>query len=120
MTLESEARGILDRLTSQAFEDCYPITRSFADIPNKPCLYAVKHQVYGLLYIGRTQNTPERFRGGHKAFLWAWLDHYDADDVRLSFYPLTANQSVELSSDLEALILRASEPPYNVRYPVRD
>lgn len=120
MTVEDEAQIILESLISKAFDSCYPITRSFADIPNRPCIYAVKHRVEGLLYIGRARNTAERFRGGHKAFLWAWLDRYDPDDVRLSFHPIAASQSLTLSSELETIILHASEPPYNVRYPARE
>jgi hypothetical protein len=81
---------------------------------------AVRHRSLGLLYVGKTRYTRERFRGGHKAFLWSWLDYYQPDEVRILIYPLNFIQLQTLSSDLEAIVIAAAKPPYNVRYPARD
>jgi excinuclease UvrABC nuclease subunit len=120
MTVESESVKILQILANTSFEECYQITRSFENLPNKPCIYAVRHKVEGLLYIGKARNTFERFRGGHKAFLWAWLERYDPDDVRLITHVLPSHQWVTLSLKLETLILQASRPPYNVKIPMEE
>jgi excinuclease UvrABC nuclease subunit len=80
-------------------------------------LYAVRHRAYGLLYIGKTKSLRGRFSGGHKAFLWAWLDKYDDTDIRIAIYPLSVWNDPALLSELEAIILRATEPPYNVQIP---
>jgi hypothetical protein len=37
----------------------------------------------GLLCIGKTKSLRGRFSGDHKAFLWAWLDKYNDEDVLL-------------------------------------
>jgi hypothetical protein len=36
------------------------------------------------LYIGKTKSLRGRFSGGHKAFLWAWLDKYSDEDIRIA------------------------------------
>lgn len=118
--LESQALAILESLVAISFEQCTPITREFKAITARASIYAVRHRELGLLYVGKTRYTKERFRGGHKAFLWSWLDHYNSDDVRLVIYPLDFIQLQTLSSDLEALIIAATKPPYNARYPARD
>ena len=71
---QQEAHQILTILTSIPFDQCQPINRNFRSIPQRPGLYAVRHRTEGLLYIGKTKSLRGRFSGGHKAFLWAWLD----------------------------------------------
>jgi excinuclease UvrABC nuclease subunit len=115
--MSDEARQILDTLAFTPFEDCQPLNRTFEALPPAPGLYAIKHRFAGILYIGKTQSLRGRFSGGHKAFLWAWLDQYASEDVRLCVYLLPAWQSPRLLLELEAIILRATEPPYNVRIP---
>jgi hypothetical protein len=58
-----------------------------------------------------------RFSGGHKAFLWAWLDRYSDEDVRISLYILSSWKTPTLLLELEAIILRSTEPPYNALIP---
>jgi GIY-YIG catalytic domain len=70
-----------------------------------------------LLYIGKTKSLRGRFSGGHKAFLWAWLDKYDDEDVRIAIQLILHWESPALLLELEAIILRATEPPYNVQIP---
>lgn len=118
--LEAQALAILDSLVSVPFDQCIPITRSFKNVTANASIYAVRHREIGLLYVGKTRYTRERFRDGHKAFLWSWLDHYDPEAVRLLLYPLDFIQLQTLSSSLEAIIIAAAKPPYNARYPVRD
>ena len=119
-SLDTQARLILETLVNTPFEQCTSITRDFKAITARASLYTVRHRTVGLLYVGKTRYTRERFRDGHKAFLWAWLDAYNPDDVRLQFHPLDFIQLQTLSSELEAIIISAAKPPYNVRYPSRD
>ncbi|GAA6617581.1 hypothetical protein [Scytonema sp. NUACC26] len=67
--------------------------------------------------IGKTKNLRSRFIGGHKAFLWAWLDKYSDEEVRIAVQPISYWENPALLLELEAIILRSSEPPYNVQIP---
>ncbi|MEG4348285.1 GIY-YIG nuclease family protein [Microcoleus sp. LAD1_D5] len=116
-SIQQEARQILETLAFTPFEQCQSLGRSFDTIPSRPGLYAVRHRVDGLLYIGKTKSLRGRFSGGHKAFLWAWLDKYNWEDVRIAIHPLSAWSNPALLLELEAIILRATEPPYNVQIP---
>jgi hypothetical protein len=118
--LETQALAILETLVNTPFSQCLPVTRDFKAFPANASLYAVRHTTLGLLYLGKTRYTRERFIGGHKAFLWSWLDYYNPDDVRILIYPLNSLQLQTLSSSLEAIIIAAANPPYNARYPARD
>lgn len=71
-----------------------------------------------LLYIGKTKSLRGRFNGGHKAFLWAWLDKYDVEDVGIAVQVISHWRTPELLLELEAIVLRATEPPYNVQIPM--
>jgi excinuclease UvrABC nuclease subunit len=115
--LQTQAQKILDVIAFMPFEQCQPVTRQFNDISSRPGIYAIRHKIRGLLYVGKTQNLRKRFAGGHKAFLWAWLDKYHASDIRISFQHIPYQQNPALLLELEAIILRASEPPYNVQIP---
>ncbi len=89
-TFREEARAILDRLAFTPFEDCQPLSRDFEDVPGKVGLYAFRHRTEELLYIGKAKSLRDRLRGGHRLFLWGWLDRYNPDDVRIAF--VTINQ----------------------------
>ena len=99
------------------FEQCQPLTRSFESIPARPGIYAVRHKTDGLLYVGKTKSLRGRFCGGHKAFLWAWLDKYNDEDIRIAVQIIAHWGNPALLLELEAIILRATEPPYNVQIP---
>lgn len=116
-SIQQEAREILDTLAFTPFSKCLPLSRDFAAIPSRPGIYAVRHRTDGLLYIGKTKSLRGRFSGGHKAFLWAWLDKYNSEDVRIAIRPLSAWNNPALLLELEAIILRSTEPPYNVQIP---
>lgn len=92
--IQQEARQILDTLAFLPFEDCQPLSREFETIPSPLGLYAFRHRT-----------------GGHKAFLWGWLDEYDPNDVRIAFKVIQQWQSPGLSYELETLILQATNPP---------
>ncbi|MFM6405676.1 MAG: GIY-YIG nuclease family protein [Microcystis sp.] len=94
------------------------MSRDFSDIPDFPGIYAVRHRYQGLLYIGKTKSLRGRFKGGNKAFLWAWLDQYNSEDVRLAVQTIPYWKNPALLLELEAIILRATEPPYNVQIPM--
>lgn len=113
-----EAGQILNAFVFTPFNECYPLNREFSNIPSRPGIYAVKHKHEGLLYIGETKSLRGHFSNGHKAFLWAWLDKYSDEDVRIAIHPIRYWRSTTLLSELEAIILRATEPPYKVQIPM--
>ncbi|WP_088892794.1 GIY-YIG nuclease family protein [Leptolyngbya ohadii] len=118
--LQAQAQEILDTIAFIPFEQCQPLTRDFDHIPARPGIYAVRHRTEGLLYIGKTKSLRGRFSGGHKAFLWAWLDQYQSEDVRIAVQIIPYRGSPALLLELEAIILRATEPPYNVKIPMEE
>jgi excinuclease UvrABC nuclease subunit len=115
--MQAQARIILNQIAFMPFEQCQPLTRELQHIPARPGIYAVRHRTDGLLYIGKTKSLKGRFSGGHKAFLWAWLDKYNDIDVRLAVQIISHSKDPALLLELEAIILRATEPPYNVKIP---
>ncbi|MEG4582348.1 GIY-YIG nuclease family protein [Microcoleus sp. MON1_C5] len=115
--LQIQARRILDAIAFIPFEQCQPLTRGFESIPARPGIYAIRHRTDGLLYIGKTKSLRGRFSGGHKAFLWAWLDKYSDEDIRIAVQTISHWENPALLLELEAIILRAAEPPYNVQIP---
>jgi excinuclease UvrABC nuclease subunit len=118
--LEAQARTILEALLSVPFSDCVAISRDFASLTTRPGLYALRHRLNGLLYVGKAQDIRERFRGGHKALLWSWLEDYDYRDVAIATHVLDFMEWRSISLELERIILNISKPPYNVRIPMRD
>jgi len=116
-TLQTQARQILDAIAFTPFEECQRMSRDFGNLPARPGIYAIRHKTDGLLYIGKTKSLRGRFIGGHKAFLWAWLDKYGDEDVRIAVQPISYWENPALLLELEAIILRATEPPYNVQIP---
>jgi excinuclease UvrABC nuclease subunit len=115
--LQEQARRILDAIAFIPFEQCHPLTRVFESIPARPGIYAIRHRTDGLLYIGKTKSLRGCFSGGHKTFLWAWLDKYNDEDVRIAAQFISYWERPALLLKLEAIILRATEPPYNVQIP---
>jgi excinuclease UvrABC nuclease subunit len=116
--IQNQARDILNSIAFTPFEQCQPLSHNFSDIPDRPGIYAVRHRSQGLLYIGKTKSLRGRFKGGHKAFLWAWLDQYQSEDVRIAVEIIPYSKNPALLLELEAIILRATEPPYNVQIPM--
>ncbi len=114
---QEQARIILDEIAFMPFELCQSLTREFDSIPARPGIYAIRHKDRGLLYIGKTKSLRGRFSGGHKAFLWAWLDKYCDEDIRIAMRIVPYGGNPALLLDLEAIILRATQPPYNVQIP---
>jgi excinuclease UvrABC nuclease subunit len=114
---EKQAQIILDQIAFIPFDHCQPLSREFQSIPARPGIYAVRHRTDGLLYIGKTKSLRGRFSGGHKAFLWAWLDKYHDEDVRIAVQLISHWENPALLLELEEIILRATEPPYNVQIP---
>jgi len=119
-SIEREAEIILHTLASTPFQDCIALSKEFRDLPMTPGIYAVKHRTLGILYIGKTRTLRARFRGGHKALLWAFIEELKATDIRIAFYTLDFVQWRQLSLELERLIIQAVNPPYNVKIPARD
>jgi predicted GIY-YIG superfamily endonuclease len=115
--LQTQARIILDAIAFTPFEQCQPLSREFANIPARPGIYAIRHKTDGLLYIGKTKSLRSRFSGGHKAFLWAWLDKYSDKDIRIAMQPISHWKTLRYYWSWKSLILRVTEPPYNVQIP---
>jgi len=115
--LQTQARRILDAIALIPFEECQPLSREFDTLPSRPGIYAIRHKNNGLLYIGKTKSLRGRFSGGHKAFLWAWLDKYNDEDVRIALQVIPYWGNPALLLELEAIIIRATEPPYNAQIP---
>lgn len=115
--LQTQAQRILDAIAFTPFEQCQPLSREFENIPARPGIYAIRHRIDELLYIGKTKSLRGRFSGGHKAFLWAWLDKYNDEDIRIAMQTISYWENPALLLELEAIILRATEPPYNVQIP---
>ena len=115
--LQTQARNILDAIAFTPFEQCQPLSSEFSSIPVRPGIYAIRHKTDGLLYIGKTKSLRGRFSGGHEAFLWAWLDKYNDEDVRIAVQVISYWGNPALLLELEAIILRATEPPYNAQIP---
>jgi len=115
--IREEARQLLDTLVFTPFEHCQPLSREFDTIPARLGLYAFRHRSEGLLYVGKAKNLRDRLRGGHKVFLWGWLDLYNPDDVRIAIVVINQWQRPGLSYELETIILQATNPPYNVKIP---
>ncbi|BAS55260.1 GIY-YIG nuclease family protein [Leptolyngbya boryana CZ1] len=115
MQLEEEAQTILNRLSLMPFDECYPLSREFRNMPAVGGLYAVRHRAEGILYIGLAVSLRRRFRdNGHKAFFWAFLDCYSPFDIRIAVELLTI-QSFREGDRLETLMIRSAQPRYNVR-----
>ncbi|MDQ2096688.1 MAG: GIY-YIG nuclease family protein [Tychonema bourrellyi B0820] len=119
-SIQQEAQAILNILASTPFQDCIALSKEFRELPMRAGIYAVKHRSLGILYIGKTRTLRDRFRGGHKALLWAFIEELKATDIRIAFYQLDFTQWIQLSSELESLIIQAVNPPYNVKIPARD
>jgi excinuclease UvrABC nuclease subunit len=115
--LQIQARKIIDAIAFTPFEQCQSLSREFSNIPARPGIYAIRHKTDGLLYIGKTKSLRGRFSSGHKAFLWAWLDKYSDEDIRIATQLISYWENPTLLLELEAIILRATEPPYNVQIP---
>lgn len=112
--VDVEALRILKTLSEMPFDDCCPLTRDFVDLPSRPGIYAVKHKTQGILYIGKSGSVKGRFKGGHKALGWAFMDRLNPDDVRIAVVTLSLPW-IRLSLQLEQIIIRQLLPPYNVR-----
>ena len=102
--LKIQAQVILDAIAFTSLEQCQPWNRRFDNITRSPGIYAIRHKTEGLLYIGKAQSLRSRFSGGHKAFLWAWLDKYRDSVSSFAKY----NQS-RLDKQIKALMDRKDE-----------
>ncbi|MEZ2227592.1 MAG: hypothetical protein ACBR12_27150 [Microcoleus sp.] len=55
----------------------------------------------------------DRFRGGHKALLWAFIEGLKATDIRIAFYQLDFTQSVRSPFWNKSKSAIASINPFN-------
>ncbi|PSB17533.1 excinuclease ABC subunit C [Phormidesmis priestleyi ULC007] len=112
--LKEEAREILETLSLTSFESCYPLSRDFETVPSNPGFYAFRHRRKGILYIGIGNNLRRRFRNGHKALSWAFVDRLDSDDVRIAIVEMGRRTPLEVEY-LETRMIQSARPGYNTR-----
>ncbi|NER24361.1 MAG: GIY-YIG nuclease family protein [Symploca sp. SIO1B1] len=117
--LQEEATRLLDILRTTPFNNCYPLSREFKELPNRTGIYAIRHRFQGILYIGKSGNVRSRLRGGHKALGWAFIDRLDPDDVRIAVVRVSF-EWIRLTLQLEGIMLRQVRPPYNDRIAQED
>jgi excinuclease UvrABC nuclease subunit len=111
--VRKEADRLLDRLQTIPFERCHILTRKFETIPTRPGIYGFRHRRLGLLYIGKATNIQRRFRNGHKALGWAFVDRLDPDDVRIAAV-VTSHRAWGQVLDIEARMIQIERPSYNI------
>jgi excinuclease UvrABC nuclease subunit len=113
-SLKADAQQVLNTLLSLPFEDCYPLSRDFEAVPSNPGLYAFRHREQGILYIGIGSNLRRRFRNGHKALSWAFVDRLNPDDVKIATVPM-GRRSLQQMEYVETLLIQTVRPQYNTR-----
>lgn len=118
-TIYTEADRLFAILSTLPFTECCLLSREFMELPPRPGIYALIHRIQGILYIGKSGNVRSRFRGGHKALGWAFIDRLNPDDVWIAVVMLSY-QWVRLSLQLEQHMLRQARPPYNDRIAQED
>ncbi|BAU15630.1 excinuclease ABC subunit C [Leptolyngbya sp. NIES-3755] len=116
--IQIEALRILEILTLIKFEECYPLIKTFSNLPARPGIYAVKSRTEGILYIGKAKSVRERFQGGHSALVLAFLERLDPDEIRIAVVTLSPNWA-RTALAIEEYILETIQPRYNVRLPKR-
>lgn len=112
--IETEASKIVEIFTTTPFLDCRPLTRDFQTVPARNGIYGLRYINQEILYIGKAGDIRQRFRGGHKALAWAFIDRLDPDAVRIISVVLgfTAwRQALEI----EARMIQIVRPRYNSR-----
>lgn len=117
--INAEADRLFALLNALPFAQCCSLSREFKELPSRPGIYALRHRLQGILYIGKSGNVRSRLRGGHKALGWAFIDRFSPDDVRIAVVTLSY-QWLRLSLQLEQHILRQVRPPYNDRIAQED
>ncbi|HEY9909033.1 MAG TPA: GIY-YIG nuclease family protein [Thermosynechococcaceae cyanobacterium] len=112
--LKAEALSVLHLLSATPFQELFPLSRNFDPVPSNPAFYAFRHRDDGILYIGISTNLRRRFRNGHKALSWAFVDRLSPDDVRIAAVPMGKLSPPQVER-IESLMIQAVRPCYNVR-----
>jgi excinuclease UvrABC nuclease subunit len=112
--IETEAARLLAIFGTVSFLECHPLTRDFQSVPARAGIYGLRHLDQEILYIGKSGDMRKRFRGGHKALGWAFIDRLNPDDVRIVTVRLgylAWTQALEI----EARMIQIARPRYNSR-----
>jgi excinuclease UvrABC nuclease subunit len=112
--IETEASRLVEIFTTTPFLDCHPLTRDFQTVPARTGIYGLRHTDQELLYIGKASDIRKRFRGGHKALAWAFIDRLDPDAVRIISVVL-GFQAWRQALEIEARMIQIVRPRYNSR-----
>ena len=51
--IAQESYRILEHLAATSFDNCYPLSRRFSELPKRAGIYAITHRDQGFLYIGK-------------------------------------------------------------------
>jgi excinuclease UvrABC nuclease subunit len=112
--IEAEANRLLEIFNSISFEVCHPLTRDFSTVPARAGIYGLRYLDQEILYIGKSGDMRKRFRGGHKALGWAFIDRLSPDDVRIVTVRLGYSAWVQ-ALEIEARMIQIARPRYNSR-----
>jgi excinuclease UvrABC nuclease subunit len=110
--LTTEAIQILEQLTHQPFDECFPLVVSLTSLPKRPGIYAIRHKEEGILYIGKSLNVRQRFMDGHKALYRCYVDRLAPEEIRIAV-ALIADEQRRRMLDLEARMIQMIKPRYN-------
>ena len=112
--IETEASKIVEIFTTTPFLECRPLTRDFQTVPARNGIYGLRYIDQELLYIGKAGDIRKRFRGGHKALAWAFIDRLDPDAVRIISVVL-GFAAWRQALEIEARMIQIVRPRYNSR-----
>ncbi len=104
----------METLSSKPFQELFILTRSFEDVLSNPGFYAFRHRLNGILYIGVGTNVRRRFRNGHKALSWAFVDRLNPDDVRIATAEM-GRRTFQQVEYIETVMIQSTRPVYNTR-----
>ena len=113
--VKQEALKILALLSEQEFETCYPLTKTFKELPRQPGLYAIRDRE-AVQYVGRALNLRDRFKTGHTALVSLFIDGVSPTDIRIAVVTVSPYWLASLD-ELEARMILQAKPRYNSRIP---
>ena len=112
--IETEASKIVEIFTTTSFLDCRPLTHDFQTVPARNGIYGLRYVDQEILYIGKAGDIRKRFRGGHKALAWAFIDRLDPDAVRIISVVL-GFEAWRQALEIEARMIQIVRPRHNSR-----
>ena len=112
--IETEASKLVEIFTTTPVLECRPLTRDFQTVPARNGIYGLRYVDQELLYIDKAGDIRKRFRGGHKALAWAFIDRLDPDAVRIISVVLGFS-AWRQALEIEARMIQIVRPRYSSR-----